>query len=286
MRNTSSGEGTRLLPRERWRIPQAVNTSYPHACTREQFDRIQAVLQERRCRRLKTTGEEGFCRDVVWFPEYPGIVSLSSFWIGHNKDRANLIYQRRAQGVCSRPGARLCYIERNKVHEAALDCLKSLYSDPIRLQQIVNDYNRRRAREVRAETQIDQLTAQLQTLRHQYEEAVNAEFDAQEPLRSVLKQRRLAKETAIRTMEQERRQLERHDELREQEAERVQMLIRHADQFEQRWEEWTEPRRREFVNASIDRVHCRYEPAPARGYSGRREVEKVELQLWFRHDDR
>lgn len=81
------------LPREEWRWAGQRNDSYPHACTRAEWEAIQTALRERARRRERTQTPDAWCRDVVTFTGQEGEVYLSSIRWGRGAGRtSHLIY--------------------------------------------------------------------------------------------------------------------------------------------------------------------------------------------------
>lgn len=112
---------TRLVPRDQWRWPLAVNDRYPHACTREEWEALQVVLAERHTRGIKTAPTDGWCVDVVYFQaaDRPG--------------RRGTYSGRGVQGPTyeyREPDGHKLYILRQPVHVVAAASLAELFADP------------------------------------------------------------------------------------------------------------------------------------------------------------
>lgn len=288
---SASGSAYRVLPRGQWKIPEATNADYPHACSLEQFLQIQAVFEERRKRKTKTTGADGWCRDVVRFIGEPGSVILSGIG-ARRKDHPSPgrpIYERRgpARTVNGHwmPGARLAYIDRAIVHEAAYRALEAAISDPANLAAQVENYCRARGRRSQPPGAASPQQVRLEDARRQYQDAVDAEYDAAEPLRSALKQRRLRLEQEVASL-----QFIEREALRET-IEQAALLAQAravpdlAAAFHETWNDWPEERKRALVNGAIARIECQYEKAVG-GVGGVREIKRIVLQPWLCPDEK
>ena len=275
------GTTTTRLPRHRWREAGRQNDTYPHACTRQEFDRIQQVLMERKKQGTKTTGEHGWCRDVVYFPEAPGRVVLGA--TGAEPGRApRLLYERREK--TDGKWKRLAYIERETVHRAAEAALLDFFSDPRNLPLMARAYQQHleRERAVRAsESDQERLQQVAADLNRKYREAVDAEFDATPRLREALTERRLRLEEELDRTEARLAALVQSTEPDPETLALLQQLARMTG-FADYWQEGCpEPERRLIARTLICRVHCRCEPDPRRGQPWRRWVERVEWQAWL-----
>ena len=276
---SKSGAGTTRLPRHRWREAGRRNDTYPHACTREEFDRIQQVLAHRAKTKLKTKGEQGWCRDLVWFPEAPGPVVLGA--TGADGSRSpRLLYERREKQ--DGRWKRLAYIERETVHAAAYAALMGLLtaheSLPL-LARAYEEHQRHIADQKAAEGSQERLQERAADLRRRYREAVEAEFDASWRLREALTERRLRLEAELDELEERLAQMSAEAEPDPGVLLLLESLPSLGEAIRRRWEEWTDPRRRELANLLIRRIVCHSEPQ-ARGQPWKRWVERIEWQPW------
>lgn len=283
---TLNGSTYKVLPRSEWKIPEATNTDYPHACSLEEFLQIQAVFQERRKRKTKTTGANGWCRDVVRFIDQPGSVILSGIG-ARRKDRPSAgrpVYERRGPSRTVKgqhqPGERLAYIDRTLIHDAAYEALLAALSDPESLQALVEQYCLRQAEKRRPAGSVSPQQVRLEDARRQYQDAVDAEYDAAEPLRSALKQRRVRLEQEIASLQFIEREAARETAHESALLSQLQQLPDLAASFRGNWAAWPEEKRRAIANGVIARIECRYEKAVG-GAGGVRCVERVVLQPWF-----
>ena len=270
---SKNGTTTTRLPRHRWREAGRRNDTYPHACSREEFDRIQQVLAYRAKTKVKTKGEMGWCRDLVWFPEAPGPVVLGA-------TGSRLIYERREK----REGhwRRLAYIERETVHAAAYEALMALLTAPQSLPlfaRAYEAYQRHSAAQKAAEGSQERLEERLADLRRRYREAVDAEFDATPRLREALTERRLRLETELDDLEERLAQMSAAAEPDPSILLLLESLPALGEAIKRDWEEWTDPRRRELANIFIQRIVCCCQPQ-ARGKPWQRWIERIEWQSW------
>lgn len=120
------------LPREQWIWPETAGT-YPAACSREEWEAIQALLWHRWCRREKTTHvEDGWCRPLVRFVNTTGPVTLAS-------SRGTPTY------VCRRLDAPRLGIDREPVHAAAIAAIAPLFAEPGLLDWLLAELDQERA---------------------------------------------------------------------------------------------------------------------------------------------
>lgn len=277
--------GGALLPRREWKLPAKRNDSYPHACTRGEWEAIQAVMEERWCLKMKTTGADGWCRDVIRFQ---GIDARPSLGSSHFRNRpVTPVYEIRLStygGGKKGPGKRLAWIEREPVHQAALTALQSVFSRPSTVETLIEGYLIHQANEAArngAQSPTDALLLRLESLTGQYEETVEAEFSATEPLRSALKKRRLRLEQELNELQAQVRERERDTHQGRRVIEQLRALPDLAVRFWSGWEGWEDGEKRRVVDLVLERIICRYEPAPGPALPGVREVAGVVLQPWF-----
>lgn len=278
--------GGSLLPRREWQLPTKRNDSYPHACTRAEWEAIQTVMEERWCLKTKTTGRDGWCRSVVRFQGIDGRPSLGS---SHFRNRPVVpLYEVRLPtygGGKKGPGKRLAWIERATVHAAALAALQELFAEPATVKVLIDLYLTDLANERAkngSQSPADALLLRLETLTAQYEESVEAEFSAAEPLRSALKKRRLRLETELAELKSQAKERERESAHARQTIEQLRALPDVAERFQSGWNRWDEGQRRRVVELVIERIDCHYQPAPGPALPGVREVAQVVPQPWFR----
>lgn len=274
---SETGSDYRRLPRADWTWCGRQNDSYPHACTRGQFDLIQEVLTARKARGTKTSGVGGWCRDVVSFPEAPGPVRISSCRVGtYPQTTGEAVYERR-----SAEKKRVAYIEREKVHEAALPEVRAVLNDPSRARLALQAYLIQEAEQRAADSgRLSGVTGRLAGARVLYQQAVDAEFDASEMLRGALTARRLRLEEEIRDLEQEARLLQSPDRHREELHRLSEALPSVGGTFDRVWEAMLEGERRQVMRWTVEAVEVRC----GRSAGGRirtREVQGVRLQPWF-----
>lgn len=269
------------VPRDLIRWAGQENTDYPHACTRAEFERIQEVLHERNKWRKKTAAHAGWCRDVVVFPGHDGRVRLSNVTgSGSSPDRQ--IYECRVQTPSQGRPKRVAWIERQKVHEAATAALTRLFSDPAVMAFMVQRAIDNAERETKP---AGPAPGEVERLKQQYQEAVDAEFDAEEPLRSALRRRRERLEKEVKRVQAEQERALRPARSAAQVRAALQELPAIARRFATAWERYSEEQKRELAQLCIARIEVRCSCEPKKGIgAGRittREVAAVVLQPWF-----
>lgn len=261
----------RRLPRAEWIWPERVNESYPHACTRERFELIQQALGDRFTRKAKTGGEAGWCRDVVRFIDGPQTARLSSVHV--HGQRHQLTYEAPRYFHHD-------YIDRVRVHEEALLTLSEVFAGPARLASAAAAYReRQRLLQPDAAAEQESLPRRLAQARRRYQEAVDAEWDAETAtLRVALHERRVRLERETERLERElaaaQAQVIRHDRT----ATALEQAAQVIDGFSDAWPLLTEPQKRALANAVIQAIDVICVPG---GRSWRREVVGVRLQPWF-----
>lgn len=173
----------RLRPPEEWDWPEAQNTDYPHACTRAEWDLLQQALTGRRARLGLTDGENGWCRNVVRFPQHPGPCHLASVSTTRANGRTYLTYERRVGNE------KALYVARAVVHDRAEAALEALFGQP-GLRAALERWEDVPAREGGADS-AELIRQRLVVLRRRYQEAVDAQYDAEgADLRRALSDRR------------------------------------------------------------------------------------------------
>ena len=120
-----------LLPPEQWVWPEQPG-DYPAACTRGEWEAIQAVIAERHSLRLKTgpAVDHGWCRPVVTFTNCPGPTKLGS---------VKLFRGMMPTYTRTRPDAPPLYIARETVHPIAQARLRAFCQAPLadKIRQLV-----------------------------------------------------------------------------------------------------------------------------------------------------
>lgn len=160
-----------LLPREQWLWSEQPG-SWPAACTRAEWEAIQAVLDTRYTLKTKTIDdEEGWCVDVVRFrgcEDRP--CRRSSIGSG----------PRRALYELVLPGRRL-WVLRQPVHDHALLVLRETFRRPEIILGSLKEYQSRNdaADAVRSrETAQTRLQSDLQSRRRELDELLRRELSA------------------------------------------------------------------------------------------------------------
>jgi hypothetical protein len=260
--------GQTWLPRAEWRWPEQQNDTYPHACTRAEWEQIQAVIEERNNLRGKTVGSNGWCRDVVRFVDAPYPVGLA----GRQGIDTYAAFKDRSATAS---------IAREPVHAAALESLSRLFSDPETTRALLRVYLAEEARRTSLAASPTDPTARLADLRRRYQESVDAEFDSEEPLRSALSSRRRRLEAEVRAAETALRSAKTAVDLTAGAVEAVTHFLAVGRSFAQQWPTVTEEERRALVNACIERIECRVRDDQGRRLTGSERLLRVVLQPWF-----
>src|ERR1051326_7486979 len=175
----------RHLAREDYLWPERENTSYPHACTREQWETIQRVLMERRKRQYKTVGTNGWCRDLV---AWEGIGQGATVGTSPRRQSPGVPLYLPPRGTS---GA--LAIPRSVVHEQAYRSIRDLLSDPDWAARCTTRYWQHVEESAPDRPLLEARAAvarQLTLLRRRYQEAVDAEDDPEPLWREALSARR------------------------------------------------------------------------------------------------
>jgi len=170
---TTTPQGRRRsqrLPAERWLWAESPG-SWPAACTRAEWEAIQATLQERRGRPYWTNVEDGWCRDVVRFVDAPPGARVVL-----NVNNGYRVYEARDP----ESGA-VWQVRRDLVHARAEEALLPYLSCPVRLSSLVALYRERREAEraVAASGDVTEALARLEGLRAELQRAVRAGLRAE-----------------------------------------------------------------------------------------------------------
>lgn len=192
----------RLSGREKWLWPERQG-DYPPACTREEWEAVQAAIDGRRLGRDRYGVENCYCRDVVEFVQAPGAVTLGAW--GDLKRHYDT-YERSGWG-----GVRL-YIARDTVHAAAEDAILTLSRDRTALLNALEAYRDARAVETPQRAPGDALGARIAVERRKLDELLRRELLEDDPERRASLdrvRREVAAEVKRLSEEQERRKRER-----------------------------------------------------------------------------
>lgn len=259
----------RRLPRSEWKWAGQRNDTYPHACTRAEFEAIQQVLDWRRTK--KTVGREAWCRDIVTFLDDPGPVWISCCRVGTRPHtHGHPVYERRQEK------RRTSYIERDKVHAAVEQEVLTLFREPERLRKIVQRYIQTRA-EAQSPDRRD-IESQLTVAWQRYQQAVDAEYDAEEPLRTALHNRSIRLEAEWKALDRIRQQQHTRPPDAALAEQLLALLERLPRGFERWWRQAEEQQKRWLVPAIIQRVEVRC--VKKGGRIRVREVVQVVPQPW------
>jgi DNA invertase Pin-like site-specific DNA recombinase len=267
------------IPREQWLWPEQQNTSYPHACTREEWETLQAALDLRREQRPRSHQGEGWCRDRVQFSSDPGPVRLGSYAVTRTPtgNVMCLTYERSR-----RRAAPHLFLPRQIVHDAVLAALTGFFTHPKVLPRLKELARRQEDREpVSADVERASLTRTLADLRRRYQETVDAEMDAETPDHyHALRERRRRLQDRLDRLQRQLQDLEARGEERQ-----VAQLFADlpldiaAEDFLGVWGETDGFQKRLYVNALFRVIEVTIEPTePPRPH--RREVSRIEWQSW------
>jgi hypothetical protein len=257
------------LPREEWQWPLEEGR-YPKACTREEWEQVQAVLAERGHARAKTgTAEEGWCRDVVEFVDVPGRVRLGSQFL--RPGERLLTYERVAAGEPHR-----C-VSRAVVHAAAQDALARVCRDPAALARGLSAWESEAVRSAAAAGgRRGDLSASLARARRALDEATRLAVECEDPEERAAGGRvRAEKAGLVRALKRELASLPPDRPSGPAASLSPASLSAIAAQFEPAWEAADGETRRGLVNAVIARIPVAV-VAPHRP----RRVGPVVLQPW------
>lgn len=266
-----------LLPRERWEWPEQEGR-YPKACTRAEWEAIQALLLDRRLTRTKTgTSENGWCRDVVAFVGSPGRVRLASAWV-RGEGFHTPTYERRP------PGGGKLYVARALVHEAAAAALAALCREPALLGAALAQARAQERRAAEAAlpfpgraglaAALGRARGALDTATRLLVEAVDAEE------RASLARVRAEKLAAVREVRAQLSPAPTPSAPVSSAAPSVEYLAAMGGQFEPVWAELSGEERRALVNAVVAAVPVEIVPGHARRGHERR-LRPLVWQPWL-----
>ena len=268
------------IPRDQWFWPEVQNTDYPHACSREEWEALQAALDLRREQRPRVHQGEGWCRDRVQFEDDPGSVRLGSYAVSRNSEGnvMCLTYERSRRRGCPH-----LFIPRSIVHEAVETALTAYFTDPTLIPWL-EGLERRQEAPVPVSVDVERasLTRSLADLRRRYQEAVDAEMDSDDANHyHALRERRKRLQDRLSRMEEELQTLEaKGDERQVLQALSGLPLSVLPGHFAEAWGELDGFRKRLLVNACLLRIEVTIETTrPPKPH--RREVSRLEWQPWM-----
>jgi DNA invertase Pin-like site-specific DNA recombinase len=255
----------RPRPRSEWVWPLQAG-DYPAACTRAEWEQIQAVLDERYKLKGKTGYDEnGWAKDVVQFGACPGPVRLGS------RARVRYTYERSDDS-----GYRY-YIEREAVHQAAYAALLTAFQSP---ETIAAAVETARSPPEACTGPTDTLTGELTRLREKLDLLNEERLDLAD-----LEQQA----SNARVREKLRQEIRRAEAAlqREQQAAAVPadltallpLLPALQAGFPAVWAVLTGPEKRALLNAVVARLPVVIEPTPGER-AWRREVLAPVYQEW------
>jgi DNA invertase Pin-like site-specific DNA recombinase len=265
---------TERLPRHLWVWPEQENTSYPHACTRAEWEAVWQVLQQRRTRGEKTKSENGWCRDVVRFE---GVARLPR--LGRYAGRGGVLATYAVQS----PGGPLLYIGRELIHAAALNALRTALRDPDGLRAALWHWERVQAQnavESPPAASAAELQGQRDRAQRQAVELLQRELDASPAAQATIALLRERKEAEVERLTAELQALAGRTEVPFAAGPWLAHLAELADGFDAVWAAATEAERREIVTGFIAAIPVRVEPG-ARACWRKRTVLPVVYRDWL-----
>jgi len=184
----------RYLPREEWVWPDAPG-DYPAAVTREEWERLQAVLRRRNKERAKTGSTDGWCKDRLRFAGHEGRVRLGS--AKSHRDGSIPTYEL-STSTSPRP-----FIARSLVHNAAREFVQGVMASPHLLELLIAA--EKGSREAAAgpdwQAEIEKAKRKLEWVLEQQSEAEGEKREALAGLeRKVVFELRQAREMAARSI--------------------------------------------------------------------------------------
>lgn len=258
-----------LLPRIEWRWPGEQSFRYPHACTYEQWEELQVILDSRYSRRAKLTGTEGWCRDVVRFAAHPVPARCGSYAA---PGRYQLLYEVLP------PGAPKLYINRGEVHAAAAEALSDLFGNAGLLEQAIEAYRRSRADREHELLTVTELIAERERQERHILQLLERELDAHgDQLRRIVLLRS-QKEEEARQLAARIEALQRHATPADSALALVQQVSQSEQGFAEWWPEMTESDRRLLARACFEAI----EVTVTRDWPAyRREVTGIRWRDWL-----
>lgn len=271
---------SRRLPPEEWLWPEQEG-DWESAITLAEWRAIQAVMDAREDRRLKTRAENGWCRDRLEFEGAAGChVNLSSYQPMEGGVRTHVpTYDVR------RPGQVRLYVPRVLVHEAALEEMRRLLSDRQRVADALAWYQQHAALEAEIADTAEEAEKARRQLERQRGTLVNLALSLADP--DLPPERRHATEQAQEQCDQEISRLRgRLEQLRSATVAvaAVDHLIETFPEaftdWEVLWGEMTEGEKRATVNAVFSRIVVRI-TGRGQGRPFTREVVLIEPLAWL-----
>lgn len=180
------------LPRSEWMWPERQG-DYTPACTLEEWQAIQAVLDARTMSRSATWHTDGWCRRLLVFhgtpdgPPLPGSVGLS--WRSYPTHYPTYLLRQRGDQGQFKAGP---FISRETVHAATTTALRQLFERPERLLTTLHAYQvQQEARNASRGDSATSAALSVERLRASLSRLVAMEVAATDPehLRALAEQR-------------------------------------------------------------------------------------------------
>jgi DNA invertase Pin-like site-specific DNA recombinase len=269
------------LTKEDWDWPEQQNTAYPHACTKEEWDHLQEVL-DRRCKKRAEIGSpDGWCRNLVRFigadgaPLHNHTARLGS---NHSGRHTFLTYEIGGEGSPK------LYVDRDAVHQAAEAAVRAAGCEPVRLQRVIKEY---RAcigigQEPDTVADIHILEAQLIKYRDGLDGLLEREIHAEDPeeAASIARVRAAHRREINRLKSELQGARERPDRIPALDT-ILNVLPLLLANFEEVWAELSAGGRREVATGFLESVPVQVTPHPTRNAT-RRTVLAPIYALWLR----
>lgn len=259
---------TMRLPRSEWTWPETIG-DYEAACSRAEWDAIQAALDARLISRSATWTTDGWCRRVLQFhssPEVgdplPGAVGLS--WRSRPARYSTYLLRQRGADGEYRSGP---FIPRATVHAAATEALRQLFREPAPLIVRARAFEAQQAAEkARGQSDHEAAILKLAEKRRLLDTVSLAELTATDPEhQDSLRRHRESLTTEIRALS--RRAPARPQEPVPLSAAVLQSL---APAFEEQWAATSDAEKALLVGAFLESIHVYVD-----SYRGRRKSVRV-----------
>jgi DNA invertase Pin-like site-specific DNA recombinase len=268
------------LPRAEWIWPERPG-DYPAACSRAEWDAIQAALASRNRERSKTDAGNGWCRDVLRFEGATGRVRLGTY-NDHRRPGSNRPDMSHPTYDLIRPDGPPLTIARDLVHAAAVAALTAVFSRPQGLAIAAAVLQRQQEAErapAASGRPLEALRADVARERQRWARLKESEFD---PDPEAARAARTAQETVrarLRGLLAECETLEQRASAPPELQQAAPVLAALSEQFPTVWEILPDPSRRVVVRAMLAAIHVSVQPRRG-SRPAVREVVAVELQEW------
>lgn len=265
-----------LLPRSEWLWAEQPG-DWPAACSREQWEAIQSVLDERGTRKTQTVDDaEGWCVDVVRFRGYDRPCRRSS--IGKDeRGSPNATYELMV-------GDRRLWVLRQPVHDHAFLVLQETFRRPEIILSSLRDYRERNeaADAVRArEPPRTRLQQELAARRRELDDLLRRELSATgEEAASIARVRSGLRAEIERLADELQAEPDLPERLPALES-AFHLIPDFARLFDEAWERSSGSVKRAITRAVIQTLTVSMEPHPSGKNRYVREFGPTLLQSWL-----